>query len=149
MKLYYDQDADLSHLTGKTVAVLGYGSQGHAHSQNLNDSGVNVIVGLRKQSASWAKAQAAGLRVAEPADAAEMADIIMILLPDQSQAEVYERYVKPHLYPGKSLVFAHGFNVHFNQIVPPADVDVCSWWRRRDPDTSCAASTPRASACLA
>jgi ketol-acid reductoisomerase len=124
MKLYYDQDADLSHLTGKTVAVLGYGSQGHAHSQNLNDSGVNVIVGLRKQSASWAKAQAAGLRVAEPADAAEMADIIMILLPDQSQAEVYERYVKPHLYPGKSLVFAHGFNVHFNQIVPPADVDV-------------------------
>ncbi len=124
MKLYYDQDADLSHLTGKTVAVLGYGSQGHAHSQNLNDSGVNVIVGLRKQSASWAKAQAAGLRVAEPADAAEKADIIMILLPDQSQAEVYERYVKPHLYPGKSLVFAHGFNVHFNQIVPPADVDV-------------------------
>jgi ketol-acid reductoisomerase len=124
MKLYYDQDADLSHLTGKTVAVLGYGSQGHAHSQNLNDSGVNVIVGLRKQSASWAKAQAAGLRVAEPADAAEKADIIMILLPDQSQAEVYERYVNPHLYPGKSLVFAHGFNVHFNQIVPPADVDV-------------------------
>ena len=124
MKLYYDQDADLSHLSGKTVAVLGYGSQGHAHSQNLNDSGVNVVVGLRKSSDSWAKAQAAGLRVAEPADAAAQADIIMILLPDQSQAEVYERYVKPHLYPGKSLVFAHGFNVHFNQIVPPADVDV-------------------------
>jgi len=124
MKLYYDQDADLSHLSGKTVAVLGYGSQGHAHSQNLNDSGVNVVVGLRKSSDSWAKAQAAGLRVAEPADATAQADIIMILLPDQSQAEVYERYVKPHLYPGKSLVFAHGFNVHFNQIVPPADVDV-------------------------
>jgi ketol-acid reductoisomerase len=124
MKLYYDQDADLSHLTGKTVAVLGYGSQGHAHSQNLNDSGADVVVGLRKQSASWAKALAAGLRVAEPADAAAQADIIMILLPDQNQAEVYERHVKPHLYQGKSLAFAHGFNVHFNQIVPPADVDV-------------------------
>lgn len=124
MKLYYDKDADLTHLKGKTVAVLGFGSQGHAHSQNLNDSGVDVIVGLRKSSASWAKAQAAGLTVAEPAEAAAKADIIMILLPDQTQAEVYERDVKPHLSKGKSLVFAHGFNVHFNQIVPPADVDV-------------------------
>lgn len=124
MKLYYDKDADLGILTGKTVAVLGFGSQGHAHSQNLNDSGIDVIVGLRRSSESWKKAEAAGLRVFEPAQAAAKADIIMILLPDQTQAEVYERDVKPHLSRGKSLVFAHGFNVHFNQIVPPADVDV-------------------------
>lgn len=124
MKLYYDKDADLGLLKGKKVAVLGFGSQGHAHSQNLKDSGIDVIVGLRKSSASWKKAEAAGIPVFEPAEAASKADIIMILLPDQTQAEVYERDVKPHLSAGKALVFAHGFNVHFNQIVPPADVDV-------------------------
>ncbi len=124
MKLYYDKDADLGLLKGKKVAVLGFGSQGHAHSQNLKDSGIDVIVGLRKSSASWKKAEAAGIPVYEPAEAASKADIIMILLPDQTQAEVYERDVKPHLSAGKALVFAHGFNVHFNQIVPPADVDV-------------------------
>lgn len=124
MKLYYDKDADLGLLKGKKVAVLGFGSQGHAHSQNLKDSGIDVIVGLRKSSASWKKAEAAGIPVYEPAEAASKADIIMILLPDQTQAEVYERDVKPHLTAGKSLVFAHGFNVHFSQIVPPADVDV-------------------------
>lgn len=124
MKLYYDKDADLGLLKGKKVAVLGFGSQGHAHSQNLKDSGIDVIVGLRKSSTSWKKAEAAGIPVFEPAEAASKADIIMILLPDQTQAEVYERDVKPHLTAGKALVFAHGFNVHFNQIVPPADVDV-------------------------
>jgi ketol-acid reductoisomerase len=124
MKLYYDKDADLGLLKGKKIAVLGFGSQGHAHSQNLKDSGIDVIVGLRKSSASWKKAEAAGIPVFEPAEAASKADIIMILLPDQTQAEVYERDVKPHLSAGKALVFAHGFNVHFNQIVPPADVDV-------------------------
>ena len=124
MKLYYDKDADLGLLKGKKVAVLGFGSQGHAHSQNLKDSGIDVIVGLRKSSASWKKAEAAGIPVFEPSEAASKADIIMILLPDQTQAEVYERDVKPHLSAGKALVFAHGFNVHFNQIVPPADVDV-------------------------
>lgn len=124
MKLYYDKDADLGLLKGKKVAVLGFGSQGHAHSQNLKDSGIDVIVGLRKSSASWKKAEAAGIPVYEPAEAASKADIIMILLPDQTQAEVYERDVKPHLSAGKALVFAHGFNVHFNQIVPPANVDV-------------------------
>lgn len=124
MKLYYDKDADLGLLKGKKVAVLGFGSQGHAHSQNLKDSGIDVIVGLRKSSASWKKAEAAGIPVFEPSEAAAKADIIMILLPDQTQAEVYERDVKPHLSAGKALVFAHGFNIHFNQIVPPADVDV-------------------------
>lgn len=124
MQLYYDKDADLGLLKGKKVAVLGFGSQGHAHSQNLKDSGIDVIVGLRKSSASWKKAEAAGIPVVEPAEAAAKADIIMILLPDQTQAEVYERDVKPHLSAGKALVFAHGFNIHFNQIVPPADVDV-------------------------
>ncbi len=124
MKLYYDKDADLGLLKGKKVAVLGFGSQGHAHSQNLKDSGIDVIVGLRKSSASWKKAEAAGIPVYEPTEAASKADIIMILLPDQTQAEVYERDVKPHLTAGKALVFAHGFNVHFSQIVPPADVDV-------------------------
>lgn len=124
MKLFYDKDADLGLLKGKKIAVLGFGSQGHAHSQNLKDSGIDVIVGLRKSSASWNKAEAVGIPVYEPAEAASKADIIMILLPDQTQADVYERDVKPHLSAGKALVFAHGFNVHFNQIVPPADVDV-------------------------
>lgn len=124
MKLYYDSDADLNLLSNKTVAVLGYGSQGHAHALNLQDSGVEVVVGLRKQSQSWKKAEAEGLRVLETAEAAKAADIVMVLLPDQNQAQVYQNDIRPHLKSGNSLAFAHGFNIHFNQIVPPKDVDV-------------------------
>ncbi|MFQ5676924.1 MAG: ketol-acid reductoisomerase, partial [bacterium] len=124
MKLYYDLDADLKVLSEKTVAVLGYGSQGHAHALNLKDSGVEVVVGLRKQSASWKKAELAGLRVLETADAAKLGDVVMLLLPDQDQAAVYQADVRPNLRPGNALAFAHGFNIHFNQIVPPKDVDV-------------------------
>ncbi|MCG8608819.1 ketol-acid reductoisomerase [bacterium] len=124
MRLYYDADADLAGLKGKTVAVLGYGSQGHAHALNLKDSGVEVVVGLRKSSRSWKKAETDGLKVVETADAARLGDIIMVLLPDQNQAEVYHRDIRPNLSSGNALAFAHGFNIHFNQIVPPNDVDV-------------------------
>lgn len=124
MKLYYDQDANVQALKGKTVAIIGYGSQGHAHALNLHESGVSVIVGLRKTSKSWTKAQEAGLTVLETADAAAKADIIMILIPDQDQAATYKRDIAPNLQKGNALVFAHGFNVHFNQIEPPSDVDV-------------------------
>ncbi len=124
MKLYYDNDADLELLAGKTVAVLGYGSQGHAHALNLKDSGVDVVVGLRKSSASWAAAEKDGLKVVETAAAAKAGDIIMVLLPDQNQSSVYTNDIRPNLESGNVLAFAHGFNIHFNQIVPPADVDV-------------------------
>jgi ketol-acid reductoisomerase len=124
MKLYYDQDANEQALKGKTVAIIGYGSQGHAHALNLHESGVSVIVGLRKTSKSWVKAQEAGLTVLETADAAAKADIVMILIPDQDQAATYKKDIAPNLRKGNALVFAHGFNVHFNQIEPPADVDV-------------------------
>ena len=124
MKLYYDSDADLSVFKDKTVAVLGYGSQGHAHALNLKDSGVDVVVGLRKDSASWRKAEAAGVPVAETAEACARADVIMMLVPDQNQPEVYRSAVAPNLSEGKALAFAHGFNIHYNQIVPPEDVDV-------------------------
>ena len=124
MKLYYDSDADLKELSGKTIAVLGYGSQGHAHALNLMDSGVEVVVGLRKESPSWKKAESDGLRVLETAEAAKLADAIMVLLPDQNQAEVYQKDIRPNLSSGNALAFAHGFNIHFNQIVPPKDVDV-------------------------
>ena len=124
MKLYYDSDADLKELSGKTIAVLGYGSQGHAHALNLMDSGVEVVVGLRKESPSWKKAESDGLRVLETAEAAKLADVIMVLLPDQNQAEVYQKDIRPNLSSGNALAFAHGFNIHFNQIVPPKDVDV-------------------------
>ena len=124
MKLYYDSDADLSFLSGKTVAVLGYGSQGHAHALNLKESGIDVVVGLCKESGSWKKAEESGLKVAETAEAAKMAQIIMVLLPDQNQVESYQNDVEPHLIEGKALAFAHGFNIHFNQIVPPKNVDV-------------------------
>ncbi|MFQ5824062.1 MAG: ketol-acid reductoisomerase [bacterium] len=124
MKLYYDNDADLNLLAGKTVAVLGYGSQGHAHALNLNDSGVRVVVGLRKESASWKKAEAVGLRVVETAEAARLGDVVMVLLPDQNQVEAYEKDIRPNLKPGEALAFAHGFNIHFNQIISPKEVDV-------------------------
>ncbi len=122
--IYYDDDADLAHLEGKTVAVLGYGSQGHAHARNLHDSGVDVIVGLREGSSSWAKAEEAGLKVRTTAEACREADIIMVLLPDTEQARVYAEDIAPNLEERNALAFAHGFNIHFGQITPPKGVDV-------------------------
>jgi len=124
MKLYYDQDADVSLLKGKTIAVLGYGSQGHAHALNLKDSGLDVVVGLREDSRSWKSAEEAGLKVLPTFEAAKAADFIMMLVPDQTQPEVYEAAVAPNLSAGKVLAFAHGFNIHYGQINPPGDVDV-------------------------
>lgn len=124
MKVYYDKDCDLSLIKGKTVAIIGYGSQGHAHAQNLNDSGVKVVVGLRKSGASWDKVGKAGLNVMEVNDAVQAADVVMMLLPDEQIAEVYNNNVAPHMKKGASLAFAHGFNVHYNQVVPRADLDV-------------------------
>jgi ketol-acid reductoisomerase len=123
-KIYYDQDADLGLLKGRTIAVIGYGSQGHAHALNLRDSGQSVIVGLYKGSKSWSKAEKDGLRVATVAEAAQAGDVVMILLPDQSQRQVFETEIRGGLGKGKMLMFAHGFNIHFNQVVPPPDVDV-------------------------
>ena len=123
-KMYYEKDTDLNLLKGKKVAVIGYGSQGHAHSLNLHESGIDVIVGLYNGSKSWAKAEAAGLKVATVAEATKAADIIMILLPDEKQAKIYNEEIAPNLEEGNSLVFAHGFNIHFGQIIPPAFVDV-------------------------
>jgi len=123
-RMYYDPDANLDFLKGKTIAIIGYGSQGHAHALNLRDSGMQVIVGLYAGSRSAAKAEAEGLTVKPVAEAAEAADLIMILLPDEVQKTVYQSEILPHLSAGKALVFAHGFNIHFNQVVPPADVDV-------------------------
>lgn len=122
--IYYDKQADPTLLAGKKVAILGYGSQGHAHALNLRDSGVDVRVGLYEGSRSWAKAEADGLPVKTVAEAAAEADIIMMLLPDTSQTAVYQESVAPHLGPGKTLMFAHGFNIRYSQIVPPPDVDV-------------------------
>jgi len=124
MKVYYDKDADLSLIKGKNVAIIGYGSQGHAHAQNLRDSGVNVTVGLRKGGASWSKVEAAGIKVAEVNDAVKAADVVMILLPDENIPEVYNNNVAPNIKQGAVLAFAHGFNVHYNQVVPRADLDV-------------------------
>ena len=123
-KLYYQEDCNLGLLTGKTVAVIGYGSQGHAHALNLKESGVNVVVGLYEGSKSWTAAEAAGLKVAVAAEAAKAADVIMILINDEKQAKLYKEDIAPHLTAGKYLAFAHGFNIHFGQIVPPADVNV-------------------------
>ena len=123
-KVYYDKDAKLSDITGKTIAILGYGSQGHAHALNLKESGCKVVVGLRQSSASWKKAEAAGLKVMTVTEASKAADIIMILLPDQHQAETYRNEIAAGLTKGKALAFAHGFNIHFQQIEPPKDVDV-------------------------
>jgi len=122
--LYYDKDADLSLLNGKTIAVIGYGSQGHAHALNAKDSGAKVIIGLHPESKSVEKAKADGLEVHSVADATKAADIVMILIPDTKQAEVYAQAVGPNLKPGSMLMFAHGFNIHFGEITPPANVDV-------------------------
>lgn len=124
VKMYYAADCDLNRLNGKTVAIMGYGSQGHAHALNLKESGVNVVVGLYEGSKSKAKAQAAGLTVMNVDEAAKIADLIMILLPDEIQAKVYNESIKPYLTAGKTLAFAHGFNVHYNLIEAPSDVDV-------------------------
>ena len=124
MKVYYDKDADLSLIKGKKVTIVGYGSQGHAHAQNLKDSGVKVTVGLRKDGASWAKARTAGLKVEEVAKAVKGADVVMMLLPDETIPTVYSADVAPNLKKGAALAFAHGFNIHYNQVVPRADVDV-------------------------
>lgn len=124
MQVYYGRDADLRHLRGKRVAVLGYGSQGHAHANNLKDSGIEVAVGLKRGSASWPKAEKAGLKVMETAEAAKWGDIVMVLLPDELQADAYEREIGPGLKDGNYLAFGHGFNIHFKRIVPHAGVNV-------------------------
>mgnify|MGYP001820672886 CR=1 FL=1 len=124
MKVYYDKDADLSVIKGKKVAIIGYGSQGHAHANNLNDSGVSVVVGLREGSASRSKAEGAGLEVANIADAVAMADVVMILAPDEKQADLYKNEIEPNLKDGAALAFAHGFNIHFGYIEPRDDMDI-------------------------
>lgn len=123
-EIYYSKDCNLSNLDGKTVAIIGYGSQGHAHALNLHESGVNVIVGLYEGSKSWARAEKAGLKVMVAADATKAADVIMILINDEKQAALYKESIEPNLTAGKTLAFAHGFNIHFGCINPPADVDV-------------------------
>src|SRR3989304_4666739 len=119
MDIYYDKDADLSLLKDKTIGIIGFGSQGHAHALNLKDSGLNVIVGLYPGSKSWAKAEGAGLRVGTASDVAREADVIMILAPDQVQRELYEHHIEQGLSAGKMLMFAHGFNIHYRPIHPP------------------------------
>ena len=124
MKVYYDKDADLSLIKGKKVTIVGYGSQGHAHAQNLSESGVKVTVGLRKSGASWKKAEGAGLKVEEVAKAVQDADVVMILLPDENIPDVYKNDIEPNIRKGAVLAFAHGFNVHYNQVIPREDLDV-------------------------
>ena len=123
-KIFYESDCNINALSGKTVAIIGYGSQGHAHALNLHESGVDVVVGLYEGSKSWKKAEEAGLRVDTAANAAKQADIIMILVNDEKQAKLYKESIEPNLEEGNALAFAHGFNIHFGQIVPPANIDV-------------------------
>jgi ketol-acid reductoisomerase len=124
MNVYYDKDADISIIKKKKVAIIGYGSQGHAHANNLQESGVKVVVGLRKDGASWHKAKKAGLTVKEVAEAVKGADVVMILVPDEQQPDVYRNEIEPNLKKGAALAFAHGFNVHYGQVTPRKDVDV-------------------------
>jgi ketol-acid reductoisomerase len=124
MKVYYDKDADLSLVKGKKVTIMGYGSQGHAHAQNLQESGVKVTAALRKGGASWDKAKKGGVKVAEMAEAIKGADIVMVLLPDEHHADVYKEFIEPNIKKGASLAFAHGFNIHYGLIQPRADLDV-------------------------
>src|SRR5579871_673551 len=123
-KRYYEKDGNLDYLNGRTVAIIGYGSQGHAHALNLRDSGVDVVVGLYPGSKSWAKAEAAGFKVMSTADAAKAANVVMILVADHIQADLYNNEIAPQMTAGKTLMFAHGFNIHFQQIAPPPDIDV-------------------------
>jgi ketol-acid reductoisomerase len=123
-KRYYEKDGNLDYLNGRTVAIIGYGSQGHAHALNLRDSGVDVVVGLYPGSKSWPKAEAAGLKVMSVDGAAKAANVVMILVSDHIQADLYHKEIAPHMLPGKTLMFAHGFNIHFGQIAPPEAVDV-------------------------
>lgn len=123
-KMYYEADANLDLLKDKKVAIIGYGSQGHAHALNLKESGVDVVVGLYKGSRSWSLAEEAGLEVKEAAEAAKEADFIMLLVPDEKQAQLYKESIEPNLVAGNGLMFAHGFNIHYGQITPPKDVDV-------------------------
>ena len=125
MKVYYDKDANIEDIRSKKVAVVGFGSQGHAHSQNLKDSGVDLTVGLRKDGSSWKKAVSAGLKVAEVPDAVKGADVVMVLVPDEIQGDLYRGEISPNLRKGAYLAFAHGFNIHFGQRVPSKDVNVC------------------------
>ena len=122
--IYYENDADLSLLEGKTVGIVGYGSQGHAHALSLNDSGVDVVVGLYEGSASWPRAEEAGLRVATVSDVAQQADMVMMLAPDHLQSRIYRESIQPHMGEGKTLMFAHGFNIHYGQIAPSPQIDV-------------------------
>ena len=123
MKIYYDQDANLQEIRNKKIAIIGYGSQGHAHAQNLKDSGMNVVVGLR-EGASWRKAEQSGLKVMPTGDAVKSADVVMVLAPDEAQASIYRTDIAPHLKHGAYLAFGHGFNIHFGQIVPPSSINV-------------------------
>lgn len=123
-KIYYNKDADIKEIKKKTVAIIGYGSQGHAHARNLHDSGIKVVVGLRKESRFWDRAKKDGLKVMTVPEASKAADIIMILVPDDKQRALYENEIKPHLKKGNALAFGHGFNIHFGQVVPPDFVDV-------------------------
>src|SRR3982750_4270879 len=123
MKIYYDKDADIQQIRNKKVAVIGYGSQGHAHALNMKESGVSVVIGLR-EGASWKKAEQSGLKVMPVADAVKASDVVMILAPDEAQAAIYRQDIAPNLKPGSSLAFGHGFNIHFGQIVPPASINV-------------------------
>ena len=140
-RIFYQQDCDLQKLAGKTVAIIGYGSQGHAHALNLKDSGVNVVIGLYEGSKSWAKAEAQGLKVMTSSEAAKAADIIMILINDEKQAALYKESIAPNLTAGKTLMFAHGFNIHFGLIKPPADVNV-AMVAPQGPGSHCALRVP-------
>ena len=122
--IYYDRQADIKILKNKTIAIIGYGSQGHAHARNLHDSGLKVVVGLRKESIFWKRAQKDGLKVMTVAEAAKVSNIIMILIPDDKQRAMYDNEIAPHLKKGDAIAFGHGFNIHFGQVVPPSSVDV-------------------------
>ena len=135
MKIYYDKDADIEHIRNKKVAVIGYGSQGHAHALNMKESGVSVVIGLR-EGASWKKAEQSGLKVMPVADAVKASDVVMILAPDEAQSAIYRQDIAPNLKPGSYLAFGHGFNIHFGQIVPPA-YHQCVHGRAERPRSSC------------
>ena len=124
LNVYYDKDCDINIIKSKTVAMIGFGSQGHAHAENLRDSGVNVVIGVREGGSSWRKASAKGFEVLSVADASAKADVVMILLPDENQAEIYKNEIEPNLKEGATIAFGHGFNIHYGRINPRADINV-------------------------